>query len=716
MANEGRNFVFKSDDAIYNELLKRAKILKVEQEIAIAVSRDFLRWKANGGAYYAVKRLKYIYNIILNYLANPQSPPKISDFEESKKHWIRKRNPYILKGVYGFFQTRLDLKNRPLEARKYLMFLKLYTTLCEDHVTLEMIQAQKAIIEYQSLKDDNQLNFYLNMLSYDNMRKGLRKVVGPCKSHQLFENDTQKPKPFVISNHKSMSTERRFWKQVFNLNSTPHGRELLESNSLLKETMLGLPTREHRINGDLVLGTINCVFDPGLKNRFVLDCSKTFENALVPFEQRLAQLIKSLPWDITYEEEKCFNPIMEHLAHNNECYAVDLSQATDRFPWEAQYFLCGNLFQDCPNMLQSIDLVDKMLKYPSVFRMPDNYKGTSVLGYWRTGQPMGLLGSFAMFTLSHGCILFALNGYQWNKDFYVHGDDVVILNQDLYIKYIHFLEDCDIPHNPDKTIISNVFTEINSKIITSNVVLVLPKWRPLRPDNMLDMASLWGTDIVISHYKSNVNKSIVQKVLSLPPPYGVNDKKYLTESEKENLNEFNWLFEDSLDTPDERAEKTLMIPYESARQLVYRRFNDLSANETLGIDDLKGLLQCLELAQVNDEIEHEAIIRLLPLTLLQEIANWDVSYSRQSLRLNIAMIDNINQFNCNVLTFSKLARLLDPKMDLALTTFAEEIDWTDEYRGYCNLAERHLHRTTPSSDRLSAVIKEYRAHLSISLA
>jgi hypothetical protein len=110
---------------------------------------------------------------------------------------------------------------------------------------------------------------------------------------------------------------------------------------------------------------------------------------------------------------------------------------------------------------------------------------------WTKGQPLGLFPSFASFTLTHGCLLNYLSESQ-KDSFFVVGDDVVILDDNLFTKYTSVLDRMSCPWSADKTISSNNLSEFAGKIITSSRVIPQLKWRRMSNDNFLDICRLLG--------------------------------------------------------------------------------------------------------------------------------------------------------------------------------------------------------------------------------
>jgi len=111
---------------------------------------------------------------------------------------------------------------------------------------------------------------------------------------------------------------------------------------------------------------------------------------------------------------------------------------------------------------------------------------------WVSGQPLGLYPSFATFALTHGLVLYALNGFTHDNQFYVLGDDVVILNDQLYGAYIRFLENMKLPFAKSKTLVSELLTEFGGKLILKDRIIPQLKWRHVSDDSFLDLATHFG--------------------------------------------------------------------------------------------------------------------------------------------------------------------------------------------------------------------------------
>jgi hypothetical protein len=115
-------------------------------------------------------------------------------------------------------------------------------------------------------------------------------------------------------------------------------------------------------------------------------------------------------------------------------------------------------------------------------------------------------------------LLFALNNGIHDNQFFVLGDDVIILNKDLAMLYEKFLIDCEIEYSPSKTITSNSIAEFAGHIYSSKSKDRIPKWKPITKENVIDQVKEWGMDIIKLLPKSVQNT--VQRLSQFPEPYG----------------------------------------------------------------------------------------------------------------------------------------------------------------------------------------------------
>jgi hypothetical protein len=200
--------------------------------------------------------------------------------------------------------------------------------------------------------------------------------------------------------------------------------------------------------------------------------------------------------------------IQKHLSEGKVCHCFDLSDATNYFPFALQHLVLQKLYGDGPLVRLFASICDH-----GAWLCPDKK--------WRVlsrGQAMGLGPSFPLFAATHGFLTESLLGRLWDNDFFILGDDLVILNDALASSYQKTLEDLGIPYSPTKTIVSNKLAEFAGLLIESDRVHRIPKWTWLNRANCVDLCSARPDLISVLPPKK---QWIVRWALSLPQPFGI---------------------------------------------------------------------------------------------------------------------------------------------------------------------------------------------------
>jgi len=266
-----------------------------------------------------------------------------------------------------------------------------------------------------------------------------------------------------------------------------------EYEELYSPVLKGLPGFIDKINElgtwykresrDLVEGgEIHFLQEAGGKLRSIASPHLVHQLALRPLGRSIYQLVQSLPWDCTFDQEKPISVLSTHLSEGRTIHSIDLSSATDYFPLEIQMTVLRSFFGNLPDLRL----------FEDISKCNWRAEGINSTLRWKRGQPLGLYPSFGTFTLSHGILLWFLNNQKHNNSFYVLGDDVVILDEDLNTKYLRFLKQMDCPYSRDKSISSSKLCEFAGKIVTSTRVIPQYKWREISNDNFLDICRQLG--------------------------------------------------------------------------------------------------------------------------------------------------------------------------------------------------------------------------------
>jgi len=277
---------------------------------------------------------------------------------------------------------------------------------------------------------------------------------------------------------------------------------------LVTEANVGNMSKNH-------VGRLNYSYEPGLKVRYFAAPNQVIQRALEPLKDGLFRVLKRLPWDCTFHQQKADGFIISAMRAGRTVHTVDMSKATDNFPWEYQKSVLNMVIntrdpytRDVVGLL--IDTVER-----GYWQM-DGGRNLRKLT-WSKGQPLGLGPSFPLFALTHGLVLFSLNEGRWDQKFFVLGDDVIILDDDLAVRYKKWLSTVDIKISTAKTFSSSEVGQFAGKTYTPQGSFWVPKWKEFTKDNVLDICSWWYPGLSAVFPK---DRKLIDRVLSLPAPFG----------------------------------------------------------------------------------------------------------------------------------------------------------------------------------------------------
>lgn len=254
------------------------------------------------------------------------------------------------------------------------------------------------------------------------------------------------------------------------------------------------------------VGKIGFIQEPGMKLRAVANPGRIYQCALRPLGDSLFRIAEGLPWDCTFDQKKAIPHIQQHLSNKGVCHSVDLTGATDYFPLSLQMDLLKSLYKE--DRLGYVDL------FYMISRGEWLYSSTKPTIRWTKGQPLGLYPSFPAFAITHGALLYALNDFVHDNQFFILGDDVVIMSDDLYERYISVMKRLECPISASKSISSSEIAEFAGKIITQDDVILQLKWRHVSDDSFLDtMRNLGPTAISLLRPRQ---KKICKLLMEVP--------------------------------------------------------------------------------------------------------------------------------------------------------------------------------------------------------
>lgn len=486
-------------------LTRRLLIIGIPKTFIKNFILELVKWENHSGVEWTIKRLKSL-KVDLIRRKSGLSPLT----------WIRKNRRGDISGVIGSIFRWSDVNETHFE--KAIQAFMAYSFYIMPSLTSS--QKEKFLTAINCDKDDGFDDRFLR-----NFRRTVSRVIGKrsitseVRPLLAYDGSPNKKAPALFARKSITQNERilqdlqffnhdgsldlycRYWEIYFPLLQGLGRRNYLEK------------IRKNRYPGKRVSpplgGQIHFLQEPGGKLRSIASPLRIHQEALRPLGEEIYSIVKNMPWDCTFDQSKAFPFIQSHLKAGGECHSIDLSSATDYFPLSLQMVALRAIF-------------GKDNSYVDLFEEISRGIWESQLGIlsWKRGQPLGLYPSFGCFTLTHGLLLLHLNGGHYDHSFFVVGDDVVILDNVLYDRYITMLDRMHCPWSEDKSLSSNKLSEFAGKIITSSRIIPQMKWRRLSDDNFLDICRLLGRKS--RSLLSERQKFVFDCVAHLCDPIGLN--------------------------------------------------------------------------------------------------------------------------------------------------------------------------------------------------
>jgi hypothetical protein len=221
------------------------------------------------------------------------------------------------------------------------------------------------------------------------------------------------------------------------------------------------------IDPDPSVGRISVIQERGLKARFIANPKLSFQIGLRSLGYNLFALLRTLPWDCTYDQQKGIDWGQTQLKEGKRLYSVDISDASNNMPLRSTLRVLEwigtppeqlTLFEKVstgkwfiPKSCQPKELASTLTTRKTLQLNTDDDTKHKYL-QWTQGQPLGLFPSFPAFTLWHGMVLRSIETrYRLTDTFTVLGDDVLISNPLVNWQYRVLMEKLTVPISLTKT-------------------------------------------------------------------------------------------------------------------------------------------------------------------------------------------------------------------------------------------------------------------------
>lgn len=202
--------------------------------------------------------------------------------------------------------------------------------------------------------------------------------------------------------------------------------------------------------GNFIHSRIAMLSQGGGKTRIIAIGDYWSQNILRPLHDFVMEVLRRLETDGTWNQQSQVERILrESMGH--AAYSFDLSSATDRFPIVLQEILLSFIVGEETAGYWKKVMINRGFQTP-----------TKSTVRWEVGQPLGMLSSWAMFSLTHHCLIeFCawLEGIKSFRQYAVLGDDVVIWNRVVAQRYQTTLEQIGVKINLNKSLVGNACTQ-----------------------------------------------------------------------------------------------------------------------------------------------------------------------------------------------------------------------------------------------------------------
>jgi len=471
--------------------------LGVPKSLASQAIDQIEKWSKCSGDEWTVERLK---DIKLYHLA------QIGKARYKPKTWMDTRPNGDLKGPLGA-AIRSVGRNNPT---KFVTSLNGFTAF-----------VAKSLTEKQRQK------FFGSMLSED--RTGLNSTLSYVGNTYEFEKVTFRPPtlPEYCTSDKRgpggdgrMKNERNFYEMFLHAaRSYPIRRVIAKHERIFRKVIPTAPLFDiqphHLKDHNHSFGTISGIQEPGYKLRAIANPNRVIQAVLEPLKARIMAELRTYSTDCTFDQFRGAQDVQRWLQNNKKVDTIDLTDATNLFPWPLQRDL---LYRKFPSYGEYIDIMDAAATGPWKTRL----RGEEELVSFTRGQPLGLGPSFACFAMAHNLLLRGVcrqTGYMEDDlPFRVLGDDVVISDERVARKYRETLRNLGCQISDSKTFRSRYLAEFAGYSVTPSAILKGYKWRAISEHSLIPMLQVFGKKGLALCNPSQ--RKLVNKISRVPKPFG----------------------------------------------------------------------------------------------------------------------------------------------------------------------------------------------------
>jgi hypothetical protein len=472
------------------DVYRRALCISLPKDLILDTLDIFFKWDECSGREWAILRFKDIKTDMLQFRAVGLKPQAL---------WVAKTRAGNFSGVFGKLQ-------RLMKTSSWLSVLTLLN-LTSSFRSVEITEKQEGKWKASMELGPSSLSAGISPI-YRSTHFGRRKRWIPKVSHLL--EATVKPSliPRLLPEVRDMINQR--WLHRLKVEHPFLTEKLFEELfQVMRVSSFTVPLEgvHNPLTDFFEVGKVCVTQEPGFKLRVYFDPKVWIQAALEPLKHSLMKLLNTLPWDCTSHQDKATPFIKDRLKKGGMVYSFDLSDATNVFPWGLQHLVLQQFYGDIP-----------LVRFYAAVCSQGCWLDWKNRKWWmRRGQAMGLGPSFPLFAITHGLMVQGLLGKPWDGEFFILGDDIVILNDKLALKYEATLNHLRVPISTSKTLKSNILAEFAGLLVDKRGSYRVPKYQPITRENCLDIVRNFPSWISMLPIRF---RDLVRWVLSLPEPHG----------------------------------------------------------------------------------------------------------------------------------------------------------------------------------------------------
>jgi hypothetical protein len=469
-----------------NDVPVRLRAVGLHPTVVAQVVQQIEKWEKHHGSERTVVWLKSLKTDFVRMLAE-QEP--VGSYAKKRVRLSSGKLIRVPKGVFGYlFVLGLSAGNNRRKVHRVWQALIAYTRYTSECVTWNQWRKFSSAVR----KPKPTKPAMREAKSY--VALGLRTLPRPGR----YEG---KPKPLIL-------LQPREGKRI------PHGRYTLPERDLLTQVrqILTYNAFDDEVRQDLIepvvagtawssrvkgypvyggparplhhVGTIGFIQEPGFKLRAVANPNRVLQRALDPLGEFSFAWLKKVPQDCCYRQDTGVFTVQEKIARGVTCHSLDLSNATDLFPYGLvdQVLAFARVPGSARRLLEGVSR--------GTWQVPFSARPISrkvLVLQWNRGIPLGLRPCFALFSLAHHALVrgiavsvgavstppggdpTALRAEEF--PYVILGDDIVIWDDRVAAEYRRVMLDLGCSIAVEKSISSNRVAEFAGRVILANVIL-----------------------------------------------------------------------------------------------------------------------------------------------------------------------------------------------------------------------------------------------------